>query len=165
MSQYLREYKCLPNPFIYEDFVFINSSQTAHRICDRDMVFNKSEINRNYFCIKDCEEVYYSTRFENPIVLNSTSESTPENVQVTNPVPQLRRSQRTHNKPDWYKNSHMLVMLVLFYLFASVSCTFNKVSPVIWRKSEQPLIKGINRVIANIQFESPCRVSDDEYFN
>ena len=72
MSQYIREYKRLPNPFIYEDFVFINSSQTEHRICDRDMVFNKSEINCNDFCIKDCEEIYYLMRFENPLVLNST---------------------------------------------------------------------------------------------
>ena len=93
------------------------------------------------------------------------SESTPANVQVTNPVPQLRRSQRTRNKPNWYRSSNILVMLILFYFFASVGCTFNKVSPVIWRKSEQPLITGINRVIANIQFESPCRVFDDGYYN
>ena len=72
MSQYLRGYKCLPNALIYEKFVFINSSQTEHRICDRDMVFNKSEINCNNLCVKDCEEVYYLTRFENPMILNST---------------------------------------------------------------------------------------------
>ena len=72
MNQYIREYKCLPNPFIYEDFVLINSSQTEHRICDRDMVFNKSEINCNDYCIKDCEEVYYLTSFENPLILNTT---------------------------------------------------------------------------------------------
>src|ERR1700761_2292425 len=72
MSQYLKDYKCLPNPFVYEDFVLFNSSQTEHRICDRDMVFNKSEINCNDYCIKDCEEVYYLTRFENPLVFNTT---------------------------------------------------------------------------------------------
>ena len=72
MSQYIREYKCLPNPFVYEDFVLINSSQTEHRICDRDMVFNKSEINCNDYCINDYEEVYYLTRFENPFVFNTT---------------------------------------------------------------------------------------------
>src|SRR6201996_5375841 len=72
MTQYLKDYKCLPNPFVYEDFVLINSSQTEHRICDRDMVFNKSEINCNDYCIKDCEEVYYSTSFENPLIFNTT---------------------------------------------------------------------------------------------
>src|ERR1700761_9286803 len=71
MNQYLKDYNCLPNPIIYEDFVLINSSQTEHRICDRDMVFNKSEINCNDYCIKDCEEVYYLTRFENPLIYNS----------------------------------------------------------------------------------------------
>src|ERR1700744_6027687 len=71
-DQFISHYKCLPNPFIYENFVLFNSSQTEHRICDRDMVFNKSEINCNDYCIKDCEEVYYLTRFENPLVLNTT---------------------------------------------------------------------------------------------
>ena len=72
MSHYIRDYNCFPNPFVFENFVLINSSQTEHRICDRDMVFNKSEINCNDFCIKDCEEVYYLTRFENPLILNTT---------------------------------------------------------------------------------------------
>ena len=49
-NQYLKQYQCLPNPFIYENFILINSSQTEHRICEQ----NKTDftINEN-ICQKD----------------------------------------------------------------------------------------------------------------
>ena len=59
-----------PNPFIYENFKLINSNQTEHRICDQNK--NDFQINENYcekICIKDCNEIYFSTRFDNSLVL------------------------------------------------------------------------------------------------
>ena len=67
---YIRKYKCLPNPFIYENFILINSNQTEHRICDQnktDFTINEKICDKQ--CIKDCNEVYISTRFDNSLVL------------------------------------------------------------------------------------------------
>ena len=41
-NQYIKQYQCLPNPFIYENFILINSSQTEHRICEQIKLFSQS---------------------------------------------------------------------------------------------------------------------------
>ena len=51
----------------------MNSSQTEHRICNQNKTdFNISENNCENICIKDCNEIYFSTRFDNSLVLNTT---------------------------------------------------------------------------------------------
>ena len=69
-EQYIKQYQCLPNPFIYENFKLINSNQTEHRICDQNITdFKINENNCEKICIKDCNEIYFSTRFDNSLVL------------------------------------------------------------------------------------------------
>ena len=69
-TQYIKQYQCLPNPFIYENFKLINSNQTEHRICDQNITdFKINENNCEKICIKDCNEIYFSTRFDNSLVL------------------------------------------------------------------------------------------------
>ena len=72
LSECMKRYECLPNPFVYENFILINSSQTEHRICNRDIDFNSELNNCDKICIKNCEEVYYLTLFENPMIINTT---------------------------------------------------------------------------------------------
>ena len=70
-NQYMERHKCLPNPFVSKTFRLLNSSQTEKRICDKNRSI--SEIESNYcqnFCLKDCNQIYFSTRFDNSLVLN-----------------------------------------------------------------------------------------------
>ena len=70
-EQYISQYQCLPNPFIHENFKLINSNQTEHRICDQNINdFKINENNCEKICIKDCNEMYFSTRFDNSFVLH-----------------------------------------------------------------------------------------------
>ena len=67
----MERHKCLPNPFASKTFKLLNSSQTEKRICDKNQSI--SEIESNYcqkFCLKDCNQIYFSTRFDNSLVLN-----------------------------------------------------------------------------------------------
>ena len=76
--------------------------------------------------------------------------------------PPLRRSQRIRNKPDRFVST--LTTLFLISSLGIVQGSFDKVTPVIWRISEHPLISGITRVYINVQYQSPCGLFDDEYF-
>ena len=67
----MERHKCLPNPFVSKTFQLLNSSQTEKRICDKNQSI--SEIDSNYcqnLCLKDCNQIYFSTRFDNSLVLN-----------------------------------------------------------------------------------------------
>ena len=69
-KHYTEKYQCLPNPFIYENFILINSNQTEHRICYQNLTyFEINEKNFEKICNKDCNEIYFSTRFDNSLVL------------------------------------------------------------------------------------------------
>jgi hypothetical protein len=38
-------------------------------------------------------------------------------------------------------------------------------SPVLWRKSNKPVISGINNVLVSVKYESPCEIFKDSFFN
>ena len=71
-EKYIKQNQCLPNPFIYENFKLINSNQTEHRICDQKykLISKSMKIIAKMICIKECNEIYFSTRFDNSLVLN-----------------------------------------------------------------------------------------------
>ncbi len=48
---------------------------------------------------------------------------------------------------------------------ANVSdCALDKMNPIIWRKSNTPVVTGVNRVIINAKYDSPCIVFKDPFF-
>ena len=102
-DQYLKQYQCLPNPFIYENFILINSSQTEHRICDQ----NKTDftINENIcqkFCIKDCNEVYFETRFDNSLVLMTNNSKI--SIKFRNSLQYEYSSEKKYSFTDFMSN-------------------------------------------------------------
>ena len=56
----------------------------------------------------------------------------------------------------------LINILILIIILACSDATFTKVSPVLWRKSDRPVISGINKVVLNIKYSSPCDIFKDE---
>jgi hypothetical protein len=46
-----------------------------------------------------------------------------------------------------------------------VDGSFTKVSPVLWRKSDKPVISGINNVLVSVKYDSPCEIFNESFFN
>ena len=62
---YNKSYKCLPNPYINEEFILMNASQTQYRICGNNST--EYSVDKNYCkdkCVKNCHEIYYSLELE-----------------------------------------------------------------------------------------------------
>ena len=65
--------KCIPNPFITEDFVLLNSSQTKLSFCNSTQ--NYTKIDKTICdkkCIKDCSQTYYTMSLNNKYYLTKS---------------------------------------------------------------------------------------------
>ncbi|RWS27735.1 pol polyprotein-like protein [Leptotrombidium deliense] len=86
----------------------------------------------------------------------ATSSSDKESVEMDEEVKsQLRRSARIRNKPDRY---HYGIFALLFALLFVVSESFERSSPIIWRKSEKKVVAGKRLVTYTVKYEKPCDV-------
>ena len=102
-NQYLKQYQCLPNPFIYENFILINSSQTEHRICDQnktDTKINEEICQKN--CIKDCNELYFEIRFDNSLVLMTNNSKI--SIKFRNSLQYEYSSEKKYSFTDFMSN-------------------------------------------------------------
>ena len=64
---------CFPNPFITEDFVLLNSSQTNLSLCNATQ--NYTKIDKTICdkkCIKDCSQTYYTMSLNNKYYLTKS---------------------------------------------------------------------------------------------
>ena len=68
VNKYYSSYKCLPNPYINQEFILLNASQTQYKICDNNHTnyVNITNIVDKYDCDCDtnCDQKYYSLELE-----------------------------------------------------------------------------------------------------
>jgi hypothetical protein len=65
-----------------------------------------------------------------------------------------RRSQRIKKPTNFY---HAMSLFMVFCVIFQVSLSsFQKSNPILWYKSSKPVITGVNRVLINVKFNSPC---------
>ena len=72
-SIYEKQFKCFPNPFITEDFVLLNSSQTKLSFCNKSE--NISQIDTKVCdkkCTKSCSQVYHTMSLDNKYYLTNS---------------------------------------------------------------------------------------------
>ena len=50
---YNNSFGCLPNPYINEEFILTNASQTQYRICGNNNTNTEYSVNKNY-CKEKC---------------------------------------------------------------------------------------------------------------
>ena len=70
---YEKQFKCFPNPFITEDFVLLNSSQTKLLFCNKSG--NISRIDTKVCdkkCTKSCSQVYHTMSLDNKYYLTNS---------------------------------------------------------------------------------------------
>ena len=73
IEELLAKEKCIPNPFIAEDFVLLNSSQTKYSFCNSTQ--NYTKIDKTICdkkCIKDCSQTYYTMSLNNKYYLTKS---------------------------------------------------------------------------------------------
>ena len=65
--------KCVPNPFITDDFVLLNSSQTKLSFCNSSQNYKKIDKTIcDKKCIKDCSQTYYTMSLNNKYYLTKS---------------------------------------------------------------------------------------------
>jgi hypothetical protein len=104
----------------------------------------------------------------NDFVLDSEYVPTQAPSRENSPIaPTPRRSERIRrpvNRLNLLAKS-ILSIVFLMILLTSVDASLTKMSPILWRKSNKPVISGINNVIVSVKFDSPCEVFTDPIFN
>src|SRR5882672_1780119 len=95
-KQYNKSFECLPNPYINEEFILMNASQTQYRICDHNMNTNFTEYSaiKKYCkekCVKNCDQKYYSLELED----NTYSAQNDSKIRI-----EFKRSQEFHYNSD-----------------------------------------------------------------
>ena len=126
-DQYIKQYECFPNPFIYEDFILINSNQTEHRICDQNKTDFK--INENICdkqCIKDCKQIYFKTRFDNSLVLKTKESKI--SIKFRNSIEFIYESEKKYSFTDFMSNIGGLFGLYFGLSFVDMSQMFPEYS-------------------------------------
>ena len=67
-NQYYASHHCLPNPYINQEFILLNASQTQYKICDNNHTnyVNFTNFVDKYDCDCDtnCDQKYYSLELE-----------------------------------------------------------------------------------------------------
>jgi hypothetical protein len=105
------------------------------------------------------DEVHPHSRVVDPPQNETVGEATATSIMP----PLLRRSQRIRQPRKMLDLlSYYLIMCVC--LFGTVSSSFHKINPIVWRKSDKPVITGINRILINARLSSPCDVFLDQSF-
>ena len=73
MKSIVNEGNCIPNPFITEDFVVLNSSQTNLSFCNSTQNYTKIDKTIcDQICIKDCSQTYYTMSLNNKYYLTKS---------------------------------------------------------------------------------------------
>ena len=70
------------------------------------------------------------------------------------PLP--RRSPRTRNKPN--RLTYFLALLALIASMETSDAFFNRVTPLLWRKTKTPIVSGEQTIAVRVKFEDPCFV-------
>ncbi len=103
----------------------------------------------------------------NDFVLDPEYATTPVPTRVNSPEFTPRRSNRIRRPIDRLgfvaKSTLSLILLLFLSTFADSSLT--KMSPVLWRKSNKPVISGINNVLVTVKYDSPCEIFKESFFN
>ena len=89
---YNKSFECLANPYINEEFILMNASQTQYRICGNNST--EYSVDKNYCqnkCIKNCHEIYYSLELED----NQYSAQNDSKITI-----EYQMSQEFHYKSD-----------------------------------------------------------------
>jgi hypothetical protein len=75
----------------------------------------------------------------------------------------VRRSSRTRKPTKFFRS---MTLSFLFSIILQVSlCYLQKSNPILWYKSDKPVITGVNRVVINVKFNSPCLVFKEPPLN
>ncbi|RWS25296.1 pol polyprotein-like protein, partial [Leptotrombidium deliense] len=114
----------------------------AERTISPDLTQNK---------VSPCEDFHSDSSTE----LYAMSSSDEEINKMSKPIPELRRSSRIRKKPDRFHFGIFTLMLMsLLYECES----FERSSPIIWRKSDKKVVTGKKLVTYTVKYEKPCDV-------
>jgi hypothetical protein len=94
----------------------------------------------------------------------STPAPSPENSPILSTPRRSRRIRRPIDRLNYLAKT-ILSMLFIMVLLNPVDASLTKMSPILWRKSNKPVISGINNVIVSVKYDSPCEVFTDSIFN
>ena len=68
VTQHYSSYQCLPNPYINQEFILLNASQTQYKICDNNHTnyvnITNSVDKYDCDCDTNCDQKYYSLELE-----------------------------------------------------------------------------------------------------
>lgn len=75
-----------------------------------------------------------------------------------------RRSERIPKPRKLFPLLFYLIILMIGSFINETTASLNIISPILWRKSNTPVIVGSNRVVLSINYKSPCIVFASDYF-
>ena len=94
---------------------------------------------------------------------NYENENMTERVQT--PIPSPRRSTRsTRGRPPKKLTYLTIALLSLLLVSTPSTASLQKLNPIVWRKSDKPVISGVNRILIIAGYQSPCDIFLDKSF-
>ena len=87
----------------------------------------------------------------------------PEISPETIKTPPLRRSTRVRRPPKIF-NLLTITLIGLLLICNPCSASLQKLNPIVWRKSNKPVVTGVNRVLVLAGYQSPCDIFLDKTF-
>ena len=116
---YYNSYNCLPNPYINENFILYNASQTEYRICNNSDNYYVNESYCRNSCIKKCHQIYYSLEFESNLYFGSTDSRI--RISYKNLHQFYYKSDAKYSFVDYMSNMGGLVGLWFGFAFIDIS--------------------------------------------
>jgi hypothetical protein len=104
----------------------------------------------------------------NDFVVDSEYVPIPAPTRENSPIPPTPRRSERIMRPVYrlnYLAKSVLSKLFIIMLSIPVDASLTKIPPILWRKSDKPVISGINNVIVSVKFNSPCEVFTGPIFN
>jgi hypothetical protein len=132
-----------------------SDDEGAHKSdTDQTIIYTDDSSTEMYDYEAECQQPL------SPVIDPTHAEAVESPAEPTSQMP--RRSQRLRQPRKMYP---LLTFFILcLCLLSTVMCSFQKLNPIIWRKSSQPVVTGINRVLINAKYSSPCDIFLDQSF-
>jgi hypothetical protein len=100
-------------------------------------------------------EIYdYITELPQALTDNTENSDTEVYAQPESPI-KLRRSQRIRKPRKIFSLLTFTLMLILC-MFDPITGSLQKLNPLVWRKSQKPVITGVNRILINAKYDPPA---------
>ena len=78
------------------------------------------------------------------------------------PLQTLRRSPRIRTPRKIF--NLLTYSMLLCICIAPVELSLQNMSPIVWRRTDTPIVTGMNRVLITINYKSPCNIFSNSYF-